>query len=202
MINLQKGQNISLTKESSGLTNVLVGLGWDKVQKPAKKMFSLFSKKPEDFDLDASVLLLHQGDKLTDIKKDVVYFGNKTHFSGAVVHRGDNLTGEGKGDDERITVNLKSLPTEYQKLVFMVNIYKAKERNQNFGMVDNAFIRIVDSSTNKELCRYSISNDVNYSDKTAMIFGELYRHNDEWKFSAIGNGLNTGTISEVANIYR
>ena len=84
----------------------------------------------------------------------------------------------------------------------MVNIYKAKERNQNFGMVDNAFIRIVDSSTNKELCRYSISNDVNYSDKTAMIFGELYRHNDEWKFSAIGNGLNTGTISEVANIYR
>lgn len=201
MISLQKGQKISLTKESSGLTNVLVGLGWDEVQKPAKKMFPLFSKKPESFDLDASVFLLHSGDKLTN-SKDVVYFNNKTHFSGAVVHLGDNLTGVGEGDDEQITVDLKSLPEEYQKLVFIVTIFKAKERNQNFGMIDNAFIRIVDSSTNKELCRYSMSNDINYGDKTAMIFGELYRNNGEWKFSAVGNGLNTGTISEVTNIYK
>lgn len=203
MVNLQKGQKLSLTKESSGLKSVMVGLGWDEAkQKPTK--FSLFSKKPKqnNIDCDASAILLNENGKCLS-NNDVIYFGKLLHDSGAIVHQGDNLTGEGVGDDEQILVDLEKLPSKYHKVVFIVNIYKANERNQNFGMIDNAFIRIVDTSNgNNELCRYNISNDISYNDKTAMVFGEIYRHNGEWKFNAIGEGLYDVTISSVLKHYK
>lgn len=203
MINLQKGQKISLTKESSSLKNVMVGLGWDEVQqKPTK--FSLFSKKTKvnNIDCDTSAILLNQEGKCVS-NSDVVYFGNLSHKSGAVKHQGDNLTGAGDGDDEQIMVDLQTLPDKYSKIVFIVNIYKADERNQKFNMIQNAFIRIVDiSNGNKELCRFDISNDIFYNDKTSMVFGELYRHNGEWKFNAIGEGLYEVSISKIVERYR
>ncbi len=200
MVNLTKGQKISLTKESSGLKNVMVGLGWDEAEiQPVK--FSLFSRKPKQhsIDCDASAILLDENGKCID-NSDVIYFGNLTHKSGTVKHQGDNLTGEGDGDDEQILVDLANLPSKYSKIAFVVTIYKADERNQNFGMIKNAYIRIVDTSNgNKELCKFNLSDDINYNDKTSMLFGELYRHNGEWKFNAIGEGLYSVGISNIVN---
>ena len=200
MVNLTKGQKISLTKESSGLKNVMVALGWDEAKiQPVK--FSLFSRKPKQhsIDCDASAILLDENGKCTD-NSDVIYFGNLTHKSGTVKHQGDNLTGEGDGDDEQILVDLANLPSKYCKIVFVVTIYKADARNQNFGMIQNAYIRIVDTSNgNKELCKFNLSDDINYNDKTSMLFGELYRHNGEWKFNAIGEGLYSVGISNIVN---
>ncbi len=200
MVNLTKGQKISLTKESSGLKNVMVALGWDEAKiQPVK--FSLFSRKPKQhsIDCDASAILLDENGKCTD-NSDVIYFGNLTHKSGTVKHQGDNLTGEGDGDDEQILVDLANLPSKYSKIVFVVTIYKADARNQNFGMIQNAYIRIVDTSNgNKELCKFNLSDDINYNDKTSMLFGELYRHNGEWKFNAIGEGLYSVGISNIVN---
>lgn len=200
MVNLTKGQKISLTKESSGLKNVMVGLGWDEAKiQPVK--FSLFSRKPKQhsIDCDASAILLDENGKCAN-NSDVIYFGNLTHKSGTVKHLGDNLTGEGDGDDEQILVDLANLPSKYSKVVFVVTIYKADARNQNFGMIQNAYIRIVDTSNgNKELCKFNLSNDINYNDKTSMLFGELYRHNGEWKFNAIGEGLYSVGISNIVN---
>lgn len=203
MINLQKGQKISLTKESLSLKDVMVGLGWDEVkQEPTK--FSLFSKKPKvnNIDCDSSAILLNQEGKCIS-NSDVVYFGNLLHKSGAVKHQGDNLTGAGDGDDEQIMIDLQNISERYSKIVFIVTIYKADERNQNFDMIKNAFIRIVDiSNGNKELCRFDISNDISYNGKTSMVFGELYRHNGEWKFNAIGEGLHEVSISKIVEHYR
>ena len=200
MVNLTKGQKISLTKESSGLKNVMVALGWDEAKiQPVK--FSLFSRKPKQhsIDCDASAILLDENGKCTD-NSDVIYFGNLTHKSGTVKHQGDNLTGEGDGDDEQMLVDLANLPSKYCKIVFVVTIYKADARNQNFGMIQNAYIRIVDTSNgNKELCKFNLSDDINYNDKTSMLFGELYRHNGEWKFNAIGEGLYSVGISNIVN---
>ncbi|MEE7582471.1 MAG: TerD family protein [Oscillospiraceae bacterium] len=200
MVNLTKGQKISLTKESSGLKNVMVALGWDEAEiQPVK--FSLFSRKPKQhsIDCDASAILLDENGKCID-NSDVIYFGNLTHKSGTVKHQGDNLTGEGDGDDEQILVDLANLPSKYCKIAFVVTIYKADERNQNFGMIKNAYIRIVDTSNgNKELCKFNLSDDINYNDKTSMLFGELYRHNGEWKFNAIGEGLYSVGISNIVN---
>ena len=200
MVNLTKGQKISLNKESYGLKNVMVALGWDEAKiQPVK--FSLFSRKPKQhsIDCDASAILLDENGKCTD-NSDVIYFGNLTHKSGTVKHQGDNLTGEGDGDDEQILVDLANLPSKYSKIVFVVTIYKADARNQNFGMIQNAYIRIVDTSNgNKELCKFNLSDDINYNDKTSMLFGELYRHNGEWKFNAIGEGLYSVGISNIVN---
>jgi len=204
MINLQKGQKISLTKENDGLKNVMVGLGWDEIKKESVR-FSLFSKKPRtadnNIDCDTAAILLDANGKCLS-NNDVVYFGSLVHNSNAVVHQGDNLTGAGDGDDEQILVDLENLPLKYNKIVFIVNIYKADERHQHFGMIQNAFIRIVDTSNSKEICRFNLSNDVTYNDKTSMIFGELYRHNNEWKFNAIGEGLYEVGISKVVQLYR
>ncbi len=126
---------------------------------------------------------------------DVVYFGNLRHKSDAVRHMGDNLTGEGEGDDEQIFVDLGSLPPDCDKIIFVVNIYQAVKRNQNFGMIKNAFIRIVDADNNSELCRYSLSE--NYDGMTAMVFGELYLRNGQWKFNAIGQGTKDPGLSEL-----
>ena len=191
---LQKGQKVSLSKENAGLSKVIIGLGWDEVKR-ARGGF--FAPKPQPIDCDASAFVLKNG-KLTN-KEDIVYFGNLRHKSGTIQHMGDNLTGAGEGDDEQIIVDLARIPGEYDRIVIVVNIYQAVKRNQHFGMIQNAFIRLVDGRNNHEMCRYNLTE--NYSGMTAMIFGEVYRHNGEWKFNAIGQGTNDPGIGELANRY-
>lgn len=197
-VNLQKGQKVDLTKGNSSLSSIMVGLGWDAVDSTNKGgFFSQLLGSKEDIDCDATAFLCVEG-KVID-NDDVVYFGNLTHYSGTVRHMGDNLTGEGDGDDEQILVDLKRLPNKYNKIVFVVNIYKASERRQHFGMIRNAFIRLVDVQTNRELCKYNLSE--NYEGKTAMIFGEIYRYQNEWKFSAIGQATNDNDIASLLKRY-
>lgn len=188
-VNLVKGQKISLTKEGLGLKRVMVGLGWDEAQATATGLRALFAPKPQDIDCDASCILCGEDGKVIsrDIKDCCVYFGNLRHASGAIRHQGDNLTGSGEGDDEEIMVDLSLLPAQVQKLVFVVNIYDANVRRQHFGMIRNAFIRLVDLSKNSEICRYNLTED--YSGKTGVIVGEIYRLGSEWKFNAIGQGV-------------
>lgn len=191
-ISLAKGQKISLTKESTGLRNVKIGLGWDAVKK------GFFSRK-KDIDCDASVIMLGADGKLKS-NEDIVYYGNLCHKSGSIKSQGDNRTGAGEGDDEQILIVLDSVPKEYEKLEFVVTIYEAKERQQNFGLINNAYIRVIDADKNIEICRFALTDD--YSGMTAMIFGEMYRHNKEWKFNAIGQGTWDGSISEMAKRFR
>ncbi len=188
-ISLQKGQKVSLTKDNAGLSKLLVGLGWDE----AKRSKGFFASKSKPIDCDASAILL-RGGKFVD-KRDLVFFGNLRHMSDAVIHMGDNLTGAGEGDDEQIVVDLANLPADCDKLVFVVNIYQARKRGQHFGMIQNAFIRLVDMDRGTELCKYSLTDD--YSDMTALIFGEVYRHNGEWKFNAMGQGTTDPGINEL-----
>lgn len=188
-ISLQKGQKISLTKDNPGLTKVVVGLGWD---------VNNFDTGGA-FDLDGSAFLLNDTGKASK-PEDFVFYGNLNHSSGSVSHQGDNLTGAGEGDDEQIIVDLAALPQNYDKIVFVVNIYQAFQRKQNFGMIRNAFIRIVDARNNNEILKYNLSED--YSGMTAMIFGEVYRYNGEWKFSAIGQGTNDPGLGELVNRFR
>lgn len=192
-VKLQKGQKVSLSKEQPGLSKIVVGLGWDEVQRPR----GLFSAKPQDIDCDAFAILL-TGGKLTNTQ-DIVYFGNLTHESGAVKHMGDNLTGAGDGDDEQILIDLDRVPSQCDRIVLAVNIYKAFHRRQHFGMIQNAFIRLVDGRNNKEMCIYNLTE--NYAGMTAMLFGEMYRYNGEWKFSAIGQGTTDGAIGDFAKRY-
>lgn len=194
-VNLQKGQKVELKKSNGGsLHKVMVGLGWDEV----KQKRGFFAPKPQDIDCDASAFVCRNGKLLSP--EDVVYFGNLTHKSKAVNHMGDNLTGEGEGDDEQILVDLINLPSEYDKIIFVVNIYKAMERKQHFGLIEHAFIRICDAETNQELCKYNLSE--NYDNMTAMVFGELYRYNEAWKFNAIGQPTKDNSIGELANRFQ
>ena len=190
-VSLQKGQKVSLSKDNAGLSKVVVGLGWDEV----KQKRGLFAPKAQQIDCDASAFLLKNG-HLTD-KADIVFFGNLQHRSRTVQHMGDNLTGAGEGDDEQIILDLANIPAEYDKIVIVVTIYEAVKRNQHFGMIQNAFIRLVDARNNNEMCKYNLTE--NYSGMTAMIFGEVYRHNGEWKFNAMGQGTNDSGIGELAN---
>ena len=190
-VNLQKGQKVDLTKGNAGLKSLVVGLGWDE----APKKFSLFSKQ-EDIDCDASAILITESTGKLAGPIDVVYYGQLQHRRGAILHCGDNLTGAGDGDDEQIIVELNRVPADYNKIVFVVTIYQARERKQQFGMIRNAFIRIVDADTGSELCKYNLSE--NYEGKTAMIFGEVYRYNGEWKFGAIGEPTNDNGIADIA----
>ena len=192
-VSLQKGQKVSLSKDNAGLSKVIIGLGWDEVQRKG----GFFAPKPQAIDCDASALVLKNG-KLTD-KGDIIYFGNLRHRSGAIEHMGDNLTGAGDGDDEQIVVDLSRVPAEYDKIVVVVNIYHAVQRKQHFGLIQNAFIRLVDARTNTEMCKYNLSED--YSGMTAMIFGEVYRYNGEWKFNAIGQGTTDPGLNELKNRY-
>ena len=179
-VSLSKGGNVSLTKEAgpAGITNALVGLGWD-----------VRSTTGTDFDLDASAILVKpDGKVLSD--QHFVFFNNLQSPEGAVIHTGDNRTGEGEGDDEAIKVNLQKVPTDVDKVVFVVSIYDADTRSQNFGQVRNAFIRVVNEANNQELARYDLSEDA--STETAMIFGEVYRNRAEWKFRAVGQGYESG----------
>ena len=178
-INLSKGQKVDLTKGNPGLTKIMVGLGWD---------VNAFDSGAA-FDLDAAAFLLGANGKCPT-ERDFIFYGNLKHSTGAVEHMGDNLTGAGEGDDEQIVVDLSRVPAEYDRIVLVVNIYQAVQRRQHFGMIQNAFIRIVDARNNQELCRYNLSE--NYDNMTAMIFGEVYRNNGEWKFNAIGSGFQGG----------
>ena len=193
-VRLQKGQKVSLTKENAGLSQVLVGLGWDEA--PQKRGFFNLGKQA-DIDCDASAVMLKNG-KLGG-NGDLVYFGNLQHRSGTVQHLGDNLTGAGDGDDEQIIIDLANMPQQYDKIVIVVNIYDAVQRKQHFGMIRNAFIRLVDGRTNQEMCRYNLTED--YSGMTAMIFGEIYRYNGEWKFSAVGQGTNDPSLGDLCRRY-
>ena len=199
-VSLKKGQKVDLTKGNAGLNQIMIGLGWDEVEKNGGGFFGgLFGgKKGQDIDCDASVILCKNGK--CEGKKDVVYFGNLKHFSNAVQHMGDNLTGGGDGDDEQILVELGKIPAEYDKIVFVVNIYQAIARHQDFGMVKNAFIRIVDCRNNTELCKYNLSE--NYDGMYAMVFGEVYKKDNEWKFNAIGQGTKDGKLEELVRRFQ
>ncbi len=177
-VSLTKGGNVSLSKAAPNLRAILVGLGWDER-----------TTSGAAFDLDASALMVgSSGQILSD--QHFVFFNNLKSPDGSVEHTGDNLTGSGDGDDEQILVNLAQVPAECERIVFPVSIYEAEQRTQSFGQVRNAFIRIVNSDDNNELARYDLSEDA--SSETAMIFGEVYRNNGEWKFRAVGQGYASG----------
>jgi tellurium resistance protein TerD len=177
-VSLTKGGNVSLSKEAPGLTAVTVGLGWD-----------VRTTTGTEFDLDASAIVVGaDGKVLSD--KHFIFFNNKTSPDGTVEHTGDNLTGEGEGDDEQIKVNLAGLPAEVDKVVFPVSIYDADSRSQSFGQVRNAFIRVINQSGAAEIARYDLTEDA--STETAMVFGELYRNGADWKFRAVGQGYASG----------
>ena len=179
VVSLAKGQKVDLTKTNPGLSKITVGLGWDTNKYDGGN----------DFDLDSSVFLLDATGKVTG-PQDFVFYNQTTGGNGSVVHTGDNLTGEGEGDDEQVKIALKDIPESVQKVTFTVTIHDAEARTQNFGMVSNAFIRVVNDDTNEEIIRYDLGED--FSIETAVVVGELYRHNGEWKFSAIGSGYQGG----------
>lgn len=194
-INLSKGDKIDLKKSNPGLSNILVGLGWDPVQQAGGGFFkSLFGGGQADIDCDASVFMLNQEGKLSGIK-DLIYFGNLKSACKSVLHTGDNLTGEGTGDDEQILVNLDKVPANIHKLLFVVNIYNCVDRKQHFGMIENAYIRVEDQSNKKEIAKYNLSN--NYSEKTTLIVGAIYRKDGSWQFKAIGEGTKDAGLKEV-----
>ena len=182
-VSLVKGGNVSLTKEAPTMNKALVGLGWDmRVTDGA------------GFDLDASVFMVDESGKvLSDAA--FIFFNNKTSPCGSVEHLGDNRTGEGEGDDEQVRITLDKVPANAKKLVFAVTIYDAEARKQNFGMVSNAFIRVVNDDSNVEIARFDLSEDA--STETAMVFGEFYRNGTEWKFKAVGQGF-AGGLSALA----
>jgi tellurium resistance protein TerD len=178
-ISLSKGQKVDLTKGNPSLKNIMVGLGWD---------VNAFDSGA-DFDLDAAAFMVGANGKCPS-EKDFIFYGNLVHPSESVKHMGDNLTGAGEGDDEQIEVDLTKIPANIERVAFTVTIYDADVRRQNFGQVSNAFIRIVDEATDTELIRYDLGED--FSIETAIVVGELYRHNGEWKFNAIGSGFQGG----------
>lgn len=184
-INLTKGQSIVLSKSEYDLSRVTMALGWDV----AKVKTGLFGRSSgANFDLDSYAMLLGENGKLKAYKEDVIYYSHLESKDKTVVHSGDNLTGEGDGDDEQIVVKLSSLSEQYHKIILGVNIYNGKERKQHFGLVDNAFVRAVDA-TGKEIARYRLSNDPSYEGILNMLMGEVYRESGEWKFKALGNPL-------------
>lgn len=185
-VSLKKGQKVSLTKGNPGLSKVVVGLGWDVNQ----------FDTGGDFDLDAAAFLLGESGRVAR-SEDFVFYGNLTHPSGSVQHMGDNLTGEGDGDDEQIKIELSKVPESVSKIAFTVTIYEPEQRRQNFGQVNNAFIRIYNELTGEELLRYDLGED--FSIETAVVFGELYKNNGEWKFNAIGSGYQGGLAALCAN---
>ncbi len=185
-ISLTKGGTISLSKQAPGLTAVIVGLGWDARTTDGAQ-----------FDLDSSAIACNADGKAVS-PGHFVFFNNLTSPDGAIAHTGDNLTGEGAGDDEQIKVNLAGLPAEVDRVVFPVSIYGSDGNGQTFGQVRNAFIRIVNQADNAEIARYDLSEDA--STETAMIFGEMYRHNGEWKFRAVGQGYSSG-LAGIATDY-
>ncbi|MBA4537780.1 TerD family protein [Bacillus aquiflavi] len=185
-INLSKGQRIDLTKTNPGLTKVIIGLGWDTNQYDGG----------HDFDLDASAFLTDENGKVTQ-DLDFIFYNNLKHSTGCVEHTGDNRTGEGDGDDEQIKINFSKVPSHVHRIAITVTIHDADVRNQNFGQVSNAFVRVVNEDTNQEVLRYDLGED--FSVETAVVICELYRHGSEWKFSAIGSGFQGGLAALCRN---
>ncbi len=177
-ISLQKGGNVNLSKEAPGMKKMLVGLGWN-----------IRATDGDAFDLDGSVFLLGAGGKVRS-DADFVFYNQAKSSDGSVVHSGDNRTGEGEGDDEAVTIELDKVPADVEKIAVCVTIHDAEAKRQNFGMVASAYVRCVDAVSNVEVARYDLSEDA--SVETAMIFGEIYRHNGEWKFKAMGQGFKGG----------
>ncbi len=199
-INLKKGQKINLSKESgSGLSRVMVGLGWDEVEQKRR----LFGPKPQDIDCDAFAILLGSDGQLInhtkEIKKCTVFFNNLEWPDGSIRHMGDNLTGAGEGDDEQIFVDLKAVPKEVAMIVFAVNIYEAFKRKQHFGMVRNAFIRVVDHDRSTELCRFNLSE--NYNNMTALVAGKLVRTDHGWEFVTDGSAARAESLVDIVAAY-
>ena len=185
-VTLSKGQNVSLSKTDPLLKHILIGLGWDAR-----------SSDGQDFDLDASVFMTADNGKVPSDDYFVFYNQLKSPC-GSVQHTGDNLTGDGDGDDESVIVELEKVPTNIKSLFITVTIHDAEMRRQNFGQVSNAFVRLVNHETGQEVLRFDLSED--YSTETAMVFGEVYRHNGDWKFRAIGQGY-TGGLLALCNQY-
>jgi tellurium resistance protein TerD len=177
-LSLSKGQNLSLTKTDPGLKKLVVGLGWDPR-----------ATDGQEFDLDASAFLLTASGKIRT-SEDFIFYNQKVSSCGSVNHTGDNRTGDGDGDDEQIKVDLSLIPADVQRIAITVTIHEAAQRSQSFGQVSNAFVRILNEESGKEVVRYDLTEDA--STQTAMIFSELYRHNGEWKFKAIGQGYAGG----------
>lgn len=197
-ISLAKGQKINLQKkDGSQLTNIVVGLGWKQVKQTGGFM-SLFTQKA-DVDIDASVIMLNASGKIPS-KEEAIYFGHKDHPTGCVHHCGDNLVGgtmDGAEDSEQILLDLTKVPSNIERIVFVVNIYGCVARKQHFGMVENAYIRILDKGADEAIASFNLTED--YSDKTSMIVGEIYRHSGEWKFNAIGQ---PGTDSSLNDLFK
>lgn len=185
-LSLQKGSNISLSKEEAGLKRILIGLGWDPR-----------SSDGAEFDLDASAFLVGGNGKVRS-DADFIFYNQKVSAEGSVEHTGDNLTGEGEGDDESIKVNLEKVPSSIDKIIVAVTIHEAQARRQNFGQVGGAFIRIVNEDNGREVTRYDLGED--FSTETAVIFGEVYRYGAEWKFRAVGQGF-AGGLAPLARNY-
>lgn len=178
-ISLSKGQKVDLTKTNPGLSKVVVGLGWDVNKYDGGN----------DFDLDSSVFLLGDNGKVAS-ESDFVFYNNTTGGNGSVVHTGDNRTGAGDGDDEQVEIDLANVPANIQRITFTITIHDAEARSQNFGQVSNAYARVLNAGSNEELMRFDLGED--FSIETAVVAGELYRHNGEWKFNAIGSGYQGG----------
>ncbi len=199
-INLQKGQKIDLTKGSDGLKHIMVGLGWDEAQQGNSGggfLGRLFSSKPHDIDCDASAILCDNDGKFMDL----VYYRNLRLSNGSIVHQGDNLTGAGDGDDEQIMVDLSKISPGVRKIVFVVNIYDAANRKQHFGMIQNAFIRLVDMDKNNEICRFNLSE--NYYGMEGLIVGEIYKRDNEWEFNAIGQPVQSAShVDKITAMYK
>ncbi len=185
-VNLSKGQKVDLTKGNPGLSKIVVGLGWD-----TNKYDGGF-----DFDLDASAFLCGDNGKVFS-DQDFIFYSNLKHSSGCVCHTGDNTTGTGTGDDEVIQVDLSLVPDNISRIAFTVTIYDADTRHQNFGQVSNAYIHIIDQTTGTEIIRYDLGED--FSIETAVVVGEIYRYNNEWKFNAIGSGFSGGLYALCQN---
>lgn len=219
-INLTKGQTIDLRKNDRGesvydLSSVTIGLGWDVRQKKGGFIGKLFGSNEEEYDLDAIAFLLDSNGKVANLGRtvqmsngtsmglyegDVIFFNSMKHPSGHVWLTGDNRTGAGEGDDEQIIVKLDSLSQQYQKILFVVSIYKGRENNQDFSMVENAFIRAVDAK-GKEITKFNLSGDTSLERKCTMVFAEVYRHNGDWKFRAIGEPHQTDNFIDILKKY-
>lgn len=208
-ISLKKGQGVSLKKESNSLSRLTIGLGWD-VAKPKGLLNKVFGKS-DDYDLDAICFMLGEDGCVHNLGTvengtwtlrdgDVVFYNSMKHPSGAVRLTGDNRTGDGDGDDEQIIVQLDQLPANYHRLVFVVSIYEGVKKGQNFGAVENAFIRAVDHN-GKELARYDISGNATFAPYHSIIFAEVVREDGDWHFNAIGNPHKSDRFVEILKSY-
>lgn len=215
-INLSKGQTIDLRKDEFDLSKVTIGLGWDmKKKKSSGFLGGLLGGKEEDYDLDAVAFLLDSNEKVANlgttqtlangqkigfVGSDIIFFNNLRHPSGQIWLTGDNRTGAGDGDDEQVIVNLNQLDQSYQKIIFLVTIYQGRQRGQHFGQLENAFMRAVDAK-GKEMARYTLSGEPGFDNKASMVFGEVYRRNDGWKFRALGNAEDSDSFVEILKRY-